>query len=260
MPEPLTSEKNPLLKEIRRAAHQGSLTSDGLAVAEGRHLLEEAVRSDAEIRAVVVAESAKVDLPASVTRVLYVSDAVFGGLSSTEAPQGVLTLVKPPSWKFSDLLGKRPLLVVLDGIQDPGNGGAILRAAEAFGASGAVFLKGSVNPYNPKCLRASAGSVFRLPLVSGFTPDDLFEHALFDQAKLPLYSAEPRARKLVAEADLAQPCALIIGSEGRGVSAAVSERASGVRIPTSNVESLNAAVAAGILLYEARRQRGADSE
>ncbi len=255
MPEPLTSEKNPLLKEIRRAAHQGSLTADGLAVAEGRHLLEEAVRSDSEIRVIVVAESAKVDLPASVTRVLYVSDAVFGGLSSTEAPQGVLTLVKPPSWKFSDLLGKRPLLVVLDGIQDPGNGGAILRAAEAFGASGAVFLKGSVNPYNPKCLRASAGSVFRLPLVAGFSTEDLFEHV-----RLPLYSAEPRARKLVAEADLAQPCALIIGSEGRGVSAAVSEKASGVRIPTANVESLNAAVAAGILLYEARRQRGANSE
>jgi TrmH family RNA methyltransferase len=137
--------------------------------------------------------------------------------------------------------------VILDGVQDPGNAGAILRAAEAFGATGTIFLKGSVNPYNPKCLRGSAGSIFRVPLLTAAEVPSEFG---------PLYAADPRARKLLADADLATPCGIIIGSEGRGVSAALAARATGLRIPTQNVESLNAAVAAGIFLYEARRQRG----
>ncbi|MFM2124373.1 MAG: hypothetical protein RL328_824 [Acidobacteriota bacterium] len=254
MPELLTSEKNPLLKEIRKAAHRGSLTAEGLAVVEGPHLLEEAVRSRVKMRAVVVAESARVALPVTDARIFYVADAVFGGLSSTEAPQGILALVQPPSWRFADLLGAPALLAVLDGIQDPGNAGAILRAAEAFGATGAVFLKGTVNPFNPKALRASAGSVFRLPLVTGVTPQEFFE-----LASMPLFAATPRAATVLADADLAQSCALVIGSEGRGVSQAVAARATGVRIPTEHVESLNASVAAGILMYEARRQRGSGS-
>src|SRR6202035_4126314 len=91
----------------------------------------------------------------------------FRDLSSTETPQGVIALVRPPAWTLDQILSGCALVVVLDGVQDPGNAGAILRAAEAFGATGAVFLKGTVNPYNPKCLRGSAGSVFRLPLVLG---------------------------------------------------------------------------------------------
>lgn len=251
MPEPLLSDKNPLLKEIRKAAHGGSLTADGYAVAEGPHLLDEAVRSRVPIRAIVVAESARVELPRAAERVAYVADAVFAALSSTEAPQGVIALVKPPAWKFGDVQRGTALVAVLDGIQDPGNAGAILRAAEAFGATGAVFLKGCVNPYNPKCLRASAGSIFRLPVISGVSVADLFEHL-----PLPLYSAEPRAARLAADAEFGKPCAIVIGSEGRGVSAAVSAKALPVRIPTVEVESLNAAVAAGVLFYEARRQRG----
>jgi RNA methyltransferase, TrmH family len=246
----LVSDKNPLLKEVRRAAHQGTLTSEGLALAEGPHLLEEALRAEAEVLAVIVAESARTEMGSSHTRVLRVSDATFAGLASTESPQGVLALVRPPMWTFADLLRDHALVVVLDGIQDPGNAGAILRAAEAFGATGAVFLKGSVNPYNPKCLRGSAGSIFRLPLILGVTVEELVA-----KLSMPFYAADPRAPMLVADADLRASCALAIGSEGRGVSPALAARATGLRIPTSVVESLNAAVAAGILLYEARRRR-----
>lgn len=254
----LLSEKNPLFKQVRRASARGALTEDGLAVAEGFHLLEEALRSRCDIRAVIAAEPVRATLEKYVgglktTRVLAVSEAAFGALAATEAPQGVVALVKPPEWTLDQIVRGRTLVVALDGVQDPGNAGAIVRAAEAFGATGAAFLKGSVNPYNPKCLRASAGSIFRLPVVAAL--DEALLLAALQQKRARLYATLPRAAKLISQADFAANCALVIGSEGRGVSARLQRRATGLRIPTSGVESLNAAVAAGVVLYEARRQR-----
>ncbi|MEO8098349.1 MAG: RNA methyltransferase [Acidobacteriota bacterium] len=260
MPETFLSDKNPLLKDVRYAAQHGSLTKDGLALAEGPHLLEEALRSDAVIHSIIVAESARAQ-PSEFgvgphTRVIPVTDVTFAGLSSTETSQGILTLVRPQTWTPDQLLSApASLLIVLDGVQDPGNAGAILRAAEAFAATGAIFLKGSVNPYNPKCLRGSAGSIFRIPLTAGVSAEVFLKAA----QKLILFAADPRATTTPAESKLDQPCALLIGAEGRGLSPALSGRSTGIRIPTSNVESLNAAVAAGILLYEARRQRASPS-
>jgi TrmH family RNA methyltransferase len=260
MTEVPISDKNPLLKQVRRAVARGSLTEDGYAVAEGFHLLEEALASDCEIRAAIVSESVKSAVAAHVrglkrTRVVAVSEAVFSELATTEATQGVIALVRPPGWTVDQLMRGRALVVVLDGLQDPGNAGAILRAAEAFGATGAAFLKGTVNPYNPKCLRASAGSVFRLPVVAAL--DESLLLAAMEQRRLHLYAAMPRAETLLSGANLAGRCAIVIGGEGRGVSQKLQARAEALRIPTSGVESLNAAVAAGVLLYEAWRQRTA---
>ena len=251
MVETLISDKNPLLKEVRRLASGGAPGAGSidarLVLAEGPHLLDEALRSGIEIHAVILAESAGEVLNTGghmgTTRVVRVLDGLFNKLASTESPQGVLALVRMPEWTAEDLLKGTPLVVVLDGVQDPGNAGAILRTAEAFGATGAVFLKGTVSRSNPKCLRASAGSAFRLPIVSEIPPG------------LEIYAADPRAKLSVADARLAAPCAIVIGGEGSGVRPELAARATGVKIPTVNVESLNAAVAAGILLYEARRQR-----
>jgi TrmH family RNA methyltransferase len=241
--ETLISDKNPLLKEVRRLAAGGAAGEDRLVLAEGPHLLDEALRSKIEIHAVILAESAPKLSDLGATRVVRVLDRLFDKLAPTESPQGVLTLVRLPEWTSADLLCGTPLVVVLDGVQDPGNAGAILRTAEAFGATGAVFLKGTVSRSNPKCLRASAGSAFRVPVV-----DEI-------PAGLMLYAADPRAKLSVAGAKLAGPCAIVIGAEGRGVRPELLARATGVKIPTAGVESLNAAVATGILLYEARRQR-----
>ena len=254
MPQALTSDKNPLLKEVRRAAHHGCLTDAGLAVAEGFHLLEEALRSRCEIPVVIVAEPVHATLPdLNSTRVITVSEATFAHLGTTEAPQGVISLVRPPAWTLDQLMRGRPLLIVLDGVQDPGNAGAVVRAAEAFGATGVAFIKGSVNPYNPKSLRASAGSIFRLPLVAALEESALL--AALEQKQVTLYAAVPHDGRLLSEADLTGPSAILIGSEGRGVSPRLQHEASGIRIPTTGVESLNAAVAAGVMLYEASRQR-----
>src|ERR1700722_12052916 len=257
--EVLLSEKNPLLKQVRRAVQKGALTDDGFAIAEGFHLLEEALKSPAEIGTVIGSQSLKGAIQSHVKglklRVVVVRDADFPSLASTETPQGVISLVRPPAWTLDQLLRGRALVAVLDGIQDPGNAGAILRAAEAFGATGAAFLKGSVSPYNPKCMRASAGSVFRLPIAAAL--DESLLLAALEKKRSVLYAAMPRADLLVSAANFKNSCAIVIGSEGRGVSQQLAEHAIALRIPTTGVESLNAAVAAGILFYEARRQRTA---
>jgi len=256
--EVLRSPANPLLKEVRRAVERGSLTRNGCCVAESFHLLDEVLRSDCRIEAVLASESARSAVEsqlrgASRLRLIVLRDSLFDTIASTESTQGVLVLVRPRSWTLDQLFREPSLVLVLDGLQDPGNAGAILRTAEAFGATGVLGLKGTVNPYNPKAVRASAGSVFRVPLVWGL--DESAALAALRQQRLDLYAAEPAARRLLGEADLRRGCAFIIGSEGRGVSRTLRAASTELRIPTSGVESLNAAVAAAILLYEARRQR-----
>ncbi len=244
----IISAKNPLVKMVRRAVARGELTSSGSMIAESVHLLEEALRSGAEIERVIVSESATHRIPSTVDA-LVLDDRLFEEIAATEASQGVMTLVKPRKWTIRDLLPESALVVVLDGLQDPGNAGAIVRAAEAFGATGVVFLKGTVSPFNPKTVRATAGSLFRLP----FIEDMLAQNFL--KIEIPLFAAMPRASMMASSANLKASCAIAIGSEGHGVSAAIGAAATPIAIPTSGVESLNAAVAAGVLLYEARRQR-----
>lgn len=236
------SDQNPLIRQIRRAASRGTLTDDGCAIAEGWHLVEEAIAARCEIRAVLVTSP-----DARFPDGRLVTEKTFRSLASTETPQGILALVKPPERTLANVMEGAALAVVLDAVQDPGNAGSIVRAADAFGATGAIFLKGSVNPYNPKCIRASAGSIFRLPVVTAVDAAEL--------EGIEIYAAMPRAVKQISEADFTAKCLIVIGSEGHGVRPALAERAIGLRIPTSHVESLNAAVAAGVLLYEARRQR-----
>jgi RNA methyltransferase, TrmH family len=260
--ETITSAANPLLKDVRRAVARGGLTEQGWAVAETFHLLEEALRSDCEVKTVLAAESVRATAEAHVkglpgVKVVVAPDALLRGISGTESSPGVIALVKMPEWKLEQLFRGRALVVLLDGLQDPGNGGTIARAAEAFGATGVLFLKGTVSPYNPKTLRASAGSLFRIPFLHSVDP--ALARAALRQNKAELYAAVPArdgvAARPLAEVDFTAPCGLVIGSEARGVGNVLRSAALDVSIPTVRVESLNAAVAAGILLYEARRQR-----
>jgi len=254
-PETISSAANPLVKDVRRAIERGSLTAEGWCVAESVHLLGEALRSRCAVRAVLAAESAERHLPRlNGIRVVLLPDALLQKIASTEASQGVIALVEPPQWSIDQLFAGCPLVVVLDGLQDPGNAGAIVRAAEAFGATGAIFLKGSASPFNPKTMRASAGSLFRVPFVHSVDPATTLA-AIADHGATPYAAVPARAGATAPMADLTAPCALLIGNEGRGVAPELRAASREVSIPTMAVESLNAAMAAGILLYEARRQR-----
>ena len=264
MLETITSAANPLLKDVRRAIARGGLTRQGWCVAETLHLLEEALRSDLPVNVALVAESALSEARPLVEglKCAILPDALFPSISGTEAPQGIMALVTPPEWRHEDLFHSRapdaaPLLLVLDELQDPGNAGAMVRAAEAFGAGGIIFLKGTASPYNPKTLRASAGSLFRVPVAHGM--DFACARAMLADHAVEVFAAvPPQAGSLPADAcDLRGSCAIVIGNEARGVSASWRAAARQISIPTRGVESLNAALAAGILLYEARRQRTA---
>ncbi len=260
--ESITSHANPLLKEVRRAIAKGTLTASDLMVAEGIHLLEEAIRSRMEIPAVLVSASALHRLDGLLgqllaSRIITLPDAQFVALSATETPQGVMALVEPPFWTAEDVFAGTPLVVVLDGVQDPGNAGAIARAAEAFGATGIIFAKGTVGLNHPRTLRGSAGSLFRLPCLAGVEAEEVVE--LLSTHHCASYVAMPWSDQAAAasETNLAAPVALVIGNEGHGVSETMQAASKPISIATQKVESLNASVAAAILLYEAGRQRGA---
>jgi len=256
----ISSPANPLIKDVRRAILRGSLTEEGLCAAESFHLLREALNSGRRVNKVLATESARAAVErqfadAASLEVALIPDKLFDSLSSTESSQGVIALVEPPAWEITQLFSDCSMVVVLDGIQDPGNAGTIVRAAEAFAATGVMFIKGSVSPFNAKTLRASAGSLFRVPFVAALDP--AIARAALESNRLRLYAGMPWNESHGADRNarpaIERPCALIVGNEGRGVSVEFRSSAIPVMIPTAGVESLNASIAAAILLYEAYR-------
>jgi RNA methyltransferase, TrmH family len=257
------SKQNVRLKDLRRALARPGREAHGLAGIEGPNLLEEALRAGLRVPCVFVAQEAKhlleeLRLPAE-TDVLLVPRELLNSAQATETPQPVAALIEPPEWTWKDVFAdtaRAPLIVVLAGLQDPGNLGTILRSAEAFGAQAVVSLPGTVSAWNPKAVRASAGSVFRLPLLSASTKECF---ARLHAAGVKIFSTAVEGAEPAHLIDLASPLALVIGNEGNGVPkevATMTDQAITIPCP-GKVESLNAAVAASVLLYAASRQRTA---
>lgn len=278
----ITSRDNKWLKSFRAALRGKGPDASGKEPIgiEGPKLVEEALRSGLEVEALLVSESAERDavqiLKAagesesgiSQSRVLRTTDKLFEGVSGTEAPQGVAALFRQPEWGLDDVLhgagvtrGNSPLVVVLTAIQDPGNVGTILRSAEAFGATGAIATRGTADPWSPKALRASAGSTLRLPLLRGMAIPVLLAQLRIAGVKIYAASSSRNGHHAVAgaRADFRAPAAIFVGNEGAGLPPEVTRAADAtIAIPTTaSVESLNAGVAASIVLYEAARQRAA---
>ncbi len=253
---------NALVKELRQAFSRGEHTADGHYAIEGFRILEEAIRSGVRFRAVFFSESVAgraekllSQLGAQV-ETLLLPDKLFESSVPTDAPQGMAALARWKEFSVEDVLARSqsgPLLAIA-GVQDPGNLGTILRSAEAFGACGVLLGEGTVNPFNPKVVRASAGSVFRLPVVR-----TKLAEALPSMKKLGLRLVATASHKgtPLHEAKLSGPLAIFIGSEGAGLSRdLIKEMDEVVAIPQEpQVESLNAGVAASIVLYEVMRQK-----
>jgi RNA methyltransferase, TrmH family len=258
------SQQNARLKELRRALGSPRRKADRVAGVEGPHLVEEALRAGLRIQSVFAEENTlaqleKMPFPPGI-EVLVMPPGVLARNLTTETPQAVAALVEIPAWTWENMLISKkaaaPLLMILAGLQDPGNMGTILRSAEAFGASGVIALPGTVDPWNQKVMRASAGSVFRLPFIQTGI-DECFDR--LRQAGVSVLTTVSGAATPAHEVDFSGPVAFLIGNEGNGVPADLATRADGaVTIPCPGpVESLNASVAASILLYEASRQRRA---
>jgi TrmH family RNA methyltransferase len=189
--------------------------------------------------------------------VRLVDEGVLASLSEVETSQGILALARRPAFDEERIYRDTPLVLVAAGVQNPGNLGALLRTAEAAGASGAYLTDGAADPFSWKALRGSMGSAFRLPHRRRLTTAEAL--ARLEARGVDVIAADPRAARPYHAADLRRPTALLIGPEGRGLAPGLQALATrSVAIPMANgVESLNAAVAAGILFFEAARQRGA---
>ncbi|MBL9078490.1 MAG: RNA methyltransferase [Planctomycetes bacterium] len=258
-PRAITSARNPVVQRFRDAA-AGAV--DGAMMAEGARLVAEALDAGLGLLAAAVSPrcadgALRARLQASAAEFYECSDEVMARLSALETAPGVAVLLQRPATDEAAVLGRAlvPLVVVAAGVRDPGNLGSLLRTAEAVGASGVLTMAGGADPFRDKAVRGSMGSVFRLPTLHGY--DAAAVVAFAERHRLQLVVADGAGERAYSEVDLRRPTALVVGGEAHGVPPELLRAAAvRVRIPLcAPVESLNVAVAAGVLLFEAARQR-----
>ena len=264
--ETLRSRANPLYKRLRALKQKG--TAGGLCLLEGPKLTREALGAGLtllEAAASPRAEStpggtlALAELRERGVPVRRMAEALLASLSDAATSQGIVALAERPAFAPELVFRGTPLVLVIDGVQDPGNLGALLRSAEAAGASGAFVTRGSADPLSWKALRGSMGSALRLPIVLMTSPADAIAEVRRNGCRA--IATVPRGGRSLYEIDLTGPIAALIGGEGHGLAALIVDAADErVSIPmAAPVESLNAAVTAGLIVYEAQRQRGGHS-
>lgn len=261
MPAPrhkdIASTRNPAVARFHAAA-AGELPD--LLLVEGVRPVAEAIAAgllpvEAAVSPKLRDDSLRQRLAAAAGTLLECSDEVLARMSALDTHQGVAVLFARRSWREQDLLGALPLVAVAAGVRDPGNLGALLRTAEAAGATGFVSLRGGADPFRDKAVRGAMGSLFRLPTLHGLDAPAVVDFAR--RHDLQLVVADGGGGLDHAAADYRRPTLLVLGAEAQGVpQALLAAAAARVRIDIAPpVESLNVAVAAGILLFEARRQR-----
>lgn len=254
MVKELRSKENRIYKECQKLGQKKYRDKEGKYLIEGPNLLEEALLNGAETEYILFDEMKDFNMDTEVP--VYKTDhKLFEKLSQTETSQGLLAVVKKPDYSSSleSIMKAGKNIVVLDRLQDPGNIGTIIRTAEGAGYSAVVVLKGTADIYSPKTIRAAAGSVFRIPIIH--VQDNRELRSLADRFGKHLLVTSLQGDSYYYDINLKENVALVIGNEGNGVSDELIEMADiKVKIPMSGrLESLNASVAAGILMYEAVR-------
>jgi len=263
-PREITSTANPLVKLFRHALAEG-VTREGWLAIEGPHALEEALSAGPHVapQSVLVSktaaekfESLLIRLPPA-TEVAAISDALFYRVAATPSPQGIAALVELKARELEPLLRQRGvLLLVACGVQDPGNLGTMMRSAQALGANALLTLQDTVSPFNSKAARSSAGAIFHLPIFHGLEGAKLFKQ--LSAAGVRILASDRNSPNPLHQSDLRGSLAFLIGREGSGLPEELARSADLLlSIPIrANMDSVNAATAAGIFLYEAARQRG----
>lgn len=261
--EPIRSRSNPLYQRLRARKERSG--AGGPCLLEGPKLVLEALAADLELveaaagtraEATPAGRAALAELQRRRVPLRRMSDRLLESLSEAETSQGLVALARRPAFDEERLFRGTPLLLVADGVQNPGNLGGLLRTAEAAGATGAYLSEGCADPCSWKALRGSMGSAFRLPQVRGLATEAILER--LRGRGVAVLATDTHGETRFDQADLRGPVALVVGAEGAGLGAAVLDQAaSRLRIPLAPpVESLNVSVAAALVLYEAARQRG----
>jgi len=254
----IRSVRNPAVAHVRSLLRSNARRRAGHTVVEGPKLVAEALRAGVVVSVLCAAEPSSAaaavadDAAAQGLSMRRCSGQVFDSVADTETPQGVLAVISTPD---PPPPAGPALLLVLDGVQDPGNVGAMVRSAAAAGATGVICATGTADAYSPKAMRAGAGGQFRVPIRKAAEPAD--SESLADDVYI--YAAVADADLAYHDVDWTLPCGLIVGAESAGVSPAWrgASRAA-VRVPMQReVESLNAAAATAVILFEAARQRAA---
>ena len=260
----LASKDNPLIKTIRLISSGSRRLPEQLVLAEGIRMLEEVEKAGFEIVAVVLSdEFGKAPRERSLLnrfcakgiRIYKTKGSLFRLITAVQTPQGAVALVKVPEAALDSITpAKDSLILCACGIQDPGNLGTLIRTAAAAGANLVCTSKGTVSARNPKAIRSSAGSFFRIPVVEH---TDTTEFQMFcENHSIRIYRTDAREGVIFTEADLKSPCAILLGNEGAGISERGFESVPSIRIPMAQgMESLNVAIAGAIILFEACRQR-----
>lgn len=259
----ITSTANPLLKIFRHALAEG-VTRDGWLAVEGPRALEEGLAAAPRVivQSVLAGETAAQKFRALLDRlpkeseITLVADSLFARVAATPSPQGIAALVELKPQNLDAILSRRDvLLLVACGLQDPGNLGTMMRSAQALGATALLTLKDTVSPFNPKAMRSSAGAIFHLPVFAGLEGPTLFDQ--LRAAGVRIVATDRESPQALHQADLKGRLAFLIGKEASGLPTEIIRHADlrlGVPI-RSGMDSVNAATAAGIFLYEAARQR-----
>lgn len=259
----ITSTSNQKVRQVAQWQNKArERRKAGIFLAEGFKMFEEApeswIRESYVSRASM--EKAK-GMPfiwkkLSQTGYEIVSEEVFQKMSDTQTPQGILTVLKQPQYQLEMLLKQKdPLLAVLEDLQDPGNLGTIIRTGEGAGITGVIMSAKTVDIFNPKVIRATMGSIYRVPFVYAEDMEQTLTEMV--NAGIHTYAAHLKGQQFYDSFSYKEPTAFLIGNEGNGLRESTAEMAEHyLKIPMEGkVESLNAAIAAALLLYEAHRQR-----
>lgn len=259
----MSSRQNALVKRFRALAQQRS-ADEPFILLDGVHLVEEALASGIPLDMAAFSESAASERLSSLAhtveesggRAVVVADAIYAAVSPVQHPSGVVAIGRLTPASIDDVVRKRPqLLLLLDGVQDPGNLGAIIRAAEACGATGVIIGPGSADAFGWKALRGAMGSSLRVPILQRTPLMDTIRRLKSEGVRV--VAAVPRAGTPLHDCDLHSATAILMGGEGTGLSEELLQAADArLTIPMkAPVESLNVAIASALVLYEASRQR-----